>query len=130
MKYLIGDIGNTSTKICILTSKFQILRTYNFDGQETVYIGTGADSSGQLRVYDSAGETGTFLGSGYFRTYNQFGKMTTYLGNGRDGGGYLRTNNKFETETSFLGTNNSNEGLINLNDKFGQSFWIRLNKGD
>ena len=56
--------------------------------------------------------------------------MTTYLGNGKDGGGYLRTNNKFETETSFLGTNNSNEGLINLNDKFGQSFWIRLNKGE
>ena len=24
MKYLIGDIGNTSTKICILNRKFQI----------------------------------------------------------------------------------------------------------
>ena len=31
MKYLIGDIGNTSTKICILSKKFQILRSYNFD---------------------------------------------------------------------------------------------------
>ncbi len=31
MKYLIGDIGNTSTKICILNRKFQILRSYNFD---------------------------------------------------------------------------------------------------
>ena len=31
MKYLIGDIGNTSTKICILNKKFQILRSYNFD---------------------------------------------------------------------------------------------------
>ncbi len=31
MKYLIGDIGNTSTKICILSSKFQILRSYNLD---------------------------------------------------------------------------------------------------
>ena len=31
MKFLIGDIGNTSTKICILNSKFQILRSYNFD---------------------------------------------------------------------------------------------------
>ena len=31
MKYLIGDIGNTSTKICILSRKFQILSTYNFD---------------------------------------------------------------------------------------------------
>ena len=31
MKYLIGDIGNTSTKICILNRKFTILRSYNFD---------------------------------------------------------------------------------------------------
>ena len=31
MKYLIGDIGNTSTKICIMNRKFQILRSYNFD---------------------------------------------------------------------------------------------------
>ena len=31
MKYLIGDIGNTSTKICIMSRKFQILRSYNFD---------------------------------------------------------------------------------------------------
>ena len=31
MKYLIGDIGNTSTKICILSRKFKILRSYNID---------------------------------------------------------------------------------------------------
>jgi len=31
MKFLIGDIGNTSTKICVLNKKFQILRSYNFD---------------------------------------------------------------------------------------------------
>ena len=31
MKYLIGDIGNSSTKICILSRNFQILRSYNFD---------------------------------------------------------------------------------------------------
>ena len=31
MKYLIGDIGNTSTKICIMSRKFKILRSYNFD---------------------------------------------------------------------------------------------------
>ena len=31
MKYLIGDIGNTSTKISILSRNFQILRSYNFD---------------------------------------------------------------------------------------------------
>ncbi len=31
MKFLIGDIGNTSTKICVLNSKFKILRTYYFE---------------------------------------------------------------------------------------------------
>ena len=31
MKYLIGDIGNTSTKICIMSRKFKILRSYNFE---------------------------------------------------------------------------------------------------
>ena len=31
MKFLIGDIGNTSTKICILNSKFKILKSYNFE---------------------------------------------------------------------------------------------------
>ena len=31
MKFLIGDIGNTSTKICVLNSKFEILRSYNFE---------------------------------------------------------------------------------------------------
>lgn len=31
MKYLIGDIGNSYTKICILNNKFKILRSYNFE---------------------------------------------------------------------------------------------------
>jgi type III pantothenate kinase len=31
MKYIVGDIGNTSTKICILNDKFKIIRTINFE---------------------------------------------------------------------------------------------------
>ena len=31
MKFLIGDIGNTSTKICVLNSNFKILKSYNFE---------------------------------------------------------------------------------------------------
>tara|TARA_B100001057_G_scaffold500620_1_gene616692 strand:- start:1873 stop:2619 length:747 start_codon:yes stop_codon:yes gene_type:complete len=31
MKFLIGDIGNTSTKICVLNDSFNILRSYNFE---------------------------------------------------------------------------------------------------
>ena len=35
MKFLIGDIGNTSTKICILNKNFKILRSYNFETNKT-----------------------------------------------------------------------------------------------
>ena len=38
MKFLIGDIGNTSTKICVLNNNFKILRSYNF---ETIKISNG-----------------------------------------------------------------------------------------
>jgi type III pantothenate kinase len=31
MKYLIGDIGNTSTKVCILNNKFKIIRPFIFE---------------------------------------------------------------------------------------------------
>ncbi len=31
MNFLIGDIGNTSTKICILNSSFKIIKTYIFE---------------------------------------------------------------------------------------------------
>ena len=31
MKYLIGDIGNTSTKICILNNQFKIIKAYYFE---------------------------------------------------------------------------------------------------
>ena len=31
MKYLVGDIGNTSTKICILNEKFKIINSFNFE---------------------------------------------------------------------------------------------------
>tara|TARA_Y100000389_G_scaffold112762_1_gene109876 strand:+ start:2734 stop:3480 length:747 start_codon:yes stop_codon:yes gene_type:complete len=31
MKYIVGDIGNTSTKVCILNDKFKIIRSLNFE---------------------------------------------------------------------------------------------------
>ena len=39
MKYLIGDIGNTSTKICILNKEFKILRSYEFQ-TDKIYKGS------------------------------------------------------------------------------------------
>ena len=31
MKYIVGDIGNTSTKICILNDKFKIVKSFSFE---------------------------------------------------------------------------------------------------
>ena len=31
MRYLVGDIGNTSTKICILNNKFKIIKSFDFE---------------------------------------------------------------------------------------------------
>ena len=39
MKYLIGDIGNTSTKLCILNKKFKILKSYEFQ-TDKIYKGS------------------------------------------------------------------------------------------
>ena len=38
MKYLIGDIGNTSTKLCILNKEFKIFRSYEFQ-TDKIYKG-------------------------------------------------------------------------------------------
>ena len=36
MNYIVGDIGNTSTKICILNNKFKIIKSFNFETSRIV----------------------------------------------------------------------------------------------
>ena len=36
MKYLIGDIGNTSTKICLLNHKFKIIKHFEIDNKTNI----------------------------------------------------------------------------------------------
>ena len=31
MNYIVGDIGNTFTKVCILNNKFEIVKSFNFE---------------------------------------------------------------------------------------------------
>ena len=54
----------------------EALRTYNGNGDESTYVGTGR------------------LGGGYIRTYNNGGKETTYLGTGSDNAGQVRIYSK------------------------------------
>ena len=39
MKYLIGDIGNTSKKLCILNKEFKIFKSYEFQ-TDKIYKGS------------------------------------------------------------------------------------------
>lgn len=50
MKFLIGDIGNTSTKICVLNSKFKILRSYNFETNK-MYSGNFLKMITRRKIY-------------------------------------------------------------------------------
>ena len=37
MNYLVGDIGNTSTKISVLNHKFDIIKSYNLNTNILLY---------------------------------------------------------------------------------------------
>tara|TARA_B100001059_G_scaffold86956_1_gene85143 strand:- start:300 stop:1046 length:747 start_codon:yes stop_codon:yes gene_type:complete len=50
MKFLIGDIGNTSTKICVLNNKFKILRSYNFETNK-MYSGNFLKMITRRKIY-------------------------------------------------------------------------------
>ena len=50
MKFLIGDIGNTSTKICVLNSKFKIFRSYNFETNK-MYSGNFLKMITRRKIY-------------------------------------------------------------------------------
>jgi type III pantothenate kinase len=58
MKYLVGDIGNTSTKVCILNSEFKIIKSFNF---ETIKIYKKNFLKSILRNYLNKSLNQTFL---------------------------------------------------------------------
>ena len=83
-----------------------VIRTFNADGKQTVYLGTGEG------------------GVGFLTTYNADGKKTAYLGTSGEGGfGFLSTYNKHEVKTGYFGTNTDNDGVVVLFDRYGDEGW-------
>ena len=82
-----------------------VIRTYNADGKETSYLGTGEDGSGQLS------------------TYNADGIKTSYLGTGEDGYGFLKTFNKHGVFVGYFGSNTDGDGIAVLSDRYGDFGW-------
>ena len=87
-----------------------VIRTYNADGKETAYLGTGES------------------GIGFLGTYNADGKETAFLGTGKDGGGKLHTYNKHGVMTGGFGTNTENDGIATLYDRYGDIGWSASGK--
>ena len=91
-----------------------ILSTSNADGKKTISLGTNIEGGGALSAYNVDGKETAYLGtnidrSGYVTTYNANGNRNAYLGFGK-GGGRLIT---FETDgkkTIYLGTNIEGSG--------------------
>ena len=79
MKFLIGDIGNTSTKICVLNSKFKIFRSYNFETNK-MYSGNFLKMITRRKIYKDLSPT--FLFSSVvpkvFRNIEKKLKLTKY----------------------------------------------------
>jgi len=86
------------------------IRTYNPDGKQTAYLGTGEG------------------GNGVMITNNADGKETAFLGTGKKGGGKLHTYNKHGVMTGGFGTNTENDGIAVLYDRYGDIGWSASGK--
>jgi len=105
----LGDI--TVNSITVLDDgNGGFITTYNADGKETVFLGTGED------------------GNGFLTTSNADGKKTAYLGTSEGGFGFLSTYNKHEVMTGYFGTSTDEDGIIGLHDRYGDEGWSASGK--
>ena len=103
----LGDI--TVNSITVLSDgSGGYIKTYNSDGKQTSYLGTGG--------------TGGFL-----ETFDATGQSTSYLGTGGTGG-FLETYNIYSNKTAYLGTGTKGYGIIKLSGQNGNLGWGRSGK--
>ena len=103
----LGDI--TVNSITVLSDgSGGYIKTYNSDGKQTSYLGTGG--------------TGGFL-----ETFDSTDQSTSYLGTGGTGG-FLETYNIYSNKTAYLGTGTKGYGIIKLSGQNGNLGWGRSGK--
>lgn len=88
----LGDITVSSISIYPGKRGGGYIKTYNDQGHQTAYFGTGENGVGLIGVHNSVGSQVAYLGagaygSGFLNTYNQAGMRTLYLGSGGQDGG-------------------------------------------
>jgi hypothetical protein len=152
-----GKVIGTGSSVILMTGKEgATISTYNDNGKETVYLGTGEGGNGFLTTNNADGKETVFLGTGeggvgflstsnadgkktaylgtsedgngFLTTSNADGKKTAFLGTGKDGGGKLHTYNKHGVMTGGFGTNTENDGIAVLYDRYGDIGWSASGK--
>ena len=103
----LGDIPVNSITV-LSDGSGGYIKTYNSDGKQTSYLGTGS--------------TGGFL-----ETFDATGQSTSYLGTGGTGG-FLETYNIYSNKTAYLGTGTKGYGIIKLSGQNGNLGWGRSGK--
>ena len=88
----LGDI--TVNSITVLSDgSGGYIKTYNSDGKQTSYLGTGG-TGGFLETFDATGQSTSYLGTGgtggFLETYNIYSNKTAYLGTGTKGYGIIK----------------------------------------
>jgi len=104
-----------------------MLTTNNIYGKQTAYVGTSEDGAGSLKTSNAEGKMTAFIGTGesgdgHLQTFAD-GKKTAYLGTGEGGFGMLQTFNKYEVRTGYFGTNKDQDGIAVLSDRYGDAGW-------
>jgi hypothetical protein len=131
----LGDIVVNSIKV-LDDGTGGFLKTYNADGIQTSYLGTGEEGIGFLKVmnegnittYNADGIQTSYLGTGeggigFISTYNADGIKTSYLGTAVEGSGKLQTYNKHEVLVGYFGSNTDGDGTAVLYDCYGDIGW-------
>ena len=131
----LGDIVVNSIKV-LDDGTGGFLKTYNADGIQTSYLGTGEEGIGFLKVmnegnittYNADGIQTSYLGTGeggigFISTYNADGIKTSYLGTGDAGIGFLKTFNKHGVSVGYFGSNTNGNGIAVLYDRYGDIGW-------
>ena len=102
-------VGGDGSKTIIVGGA---LETFNVDGKQTAYLGTGKE------------------GFGFLKTYNADGLETAYLGTGEDGSGILTIQNMEGELIAGFGSSpdNGKDGVAFLLDRYGDIGWTASGK--
>lgn len=115
---LVGFFGTNTNGDCQM-------RTLNYEGKTTVFIGARSDGMGFIDVNNQLGKRLASIENGFMTTYNDQSQKTGYLGTSSGGAGLIEIYNKTGVKTVYLGTATDEGGTIILKDRYGTNLFTK-----